>query len=414
MFSKFETMVAFRYLRSKKREAIVSVIAGFSLIGVALGVAALIVVMAVMNGFHKEISSKMSGFNGDIIVKTFRGYIDDYDVIADKIRTIDDVVIASPVIEGQVMAVHKNFNMGALVKGMKLSDLKNKSLVAKHIIQGDIDSLNDNNYILLGYDLADNLRVMAGDPVMLISPQGTSTVIGMVPRIKTFNAGALFKSDMYAYDVGTIFMNLEMAQIYFRLKNRVNIIEVMIKDPHKSEEVVEKISALIGAEYSINDWKTINASYFNVLKTERVVMFLILTLIIIVAAFNIISSLMMLVNDKAKDIAILRTMGASRGAILRIFFLCGSLVGVAGTAIGVAIGLLFALNIDSIRKLLEKVSGNTIFDPIVYYLSSLPSDVQLNDVLLVAILSSGLAFMATIYPARKAARTEPVEGLRYE
>jgi lipoprotein-releasing system permease protein len=205
-----------------------------------------------------------------------------------------------------------------------------------------------------------------------------------------------------------------MAQIYFRLKNRVNIIEVMIKDPHKSEEVVEKISALIGAEYSINDWKTINASYFNVLKTERVVMFLILTLIIIVAAFNIISSLMMLVNDKAKDIAILRTMGASRGAILRIFFLCGSLVGVAGTAIGVAIGLLFALNIDSIRKLLEKVSGNTIFDPIVYYLSSLPSDVQLNDVLLVAILSSGLAFMATIYPARKAARTEPVEGLRYE
>jgi lipoprotein-releasing system permease protein len=407
-------MLALRYLRSKKRQTIVSVIASFSLVGIALGVAALIVVMAVMNGFHKEISAKMTGFNGDIIVRTNEGYIDNFDEIVEKIKKVKDITYASPIIEAQVMASSKNYTSGTLVKGIRFSDLKNKKLVADHVIQGYLDDFNDLNNIILGFDLADSLRLTASKNVTLISPQGISTVLGMVPRVKTFNICALFKSEMYAYDAGTIFMNLEMAQTYFKLKNRVNLIEIMVKDPHKSEIQVEKIRQLLGQKFIISDWKTINAGYFNVLKTERVVMFLILTLIIIVAAFNIISSLIMLVNDKIKDIAILRTIGASRASIMRIFLLCGSLIGLTGTLCGLILGLSFALNIESIRRFLESLTGNIIFDPIVYYLSSLPSDVQINDVLLVAFLASGLSFLATLYPAYKAAKTEPVEGLRNE
>jgi len=413
MFSSFERTIAFRYLRSGKKEGIISVIAGFSLLGVALGVAALIVVMAVMNGFHKEISAKMTGFNGDIEVTNLLGSITDYDSIVAKIKAIEEVTVVTPLVKGEVMATARNFSSGALVKGIKLEDLKDRALIAGNIIEGNIDNFIGSN-VLVGKLLADNLRLYLDEPITLISPSGNNTVIGMVPRLKIFTAGSFFKTDMYLYDNTTIFMPLPMAQIYFKMKDKVNLIEIMLTDPNKSELVVSKIAAILTEDFRVNDWKTLNASYFNVLKTERVVMFSILTLIILVAAFNIISSLIMLVKDKTKDIAILRTMGATRNSILRIFFLCGSVIGLSGTFLGIALGLTFALNIERIKKFLETVTSATIFDPLVYYLSALPADVEFYDVASIGLLATCLSLLATIYPARKAAKTEPVEGLRYE
>jgi lipoprotein-releasing system permease protein len=414
MISYFELLVATRYLRSKKNDTIISVIAGFSLVGVALGVGALIVVMAVMNGFHKEISAKMTGFNGDITIKTYSSYIDNYDDLALKIKTHPDVISAIPMIEGQVMASNGNYAYGALVKGIRTQDLKYKPLVANNINMGNIADF-DNDHILIGHQLAQNLRINKyQNKVTLLSPKGSYTAIGMIPRIKIFEIAGWFKSDMYLYDESTIFMNLEMAQIYFKIKDKVNIIELMVSDPEKSDLIAKELSVMLGDQYLVSDWKTTNESYFNVLKTERVVMFIILTLIILVAAFNIVSSLIMLVKDKSKDIAILRTMGASPKSILKIFLICGLSVGIVGTLIGAAAGLLFAMNIESIRIALQTLSGSVIFDPIIYYLSALPSDLQIADVLKIILLSISLSVIATIYPAYKASKQPPIEGLRYE
>jgi lipoprotein-releasing system permease protein len=414
MISYFELLVATRYLRSKKKDTIISVIAGFSLVGVALGVAALIVVMAVMNGFHKEIAAKMTGFNGDITIKTYSGYIDDYDNLSVKIKAHPDVISAIPMIEGQVMANNGNHASGALVKGIRISDLKYKPLVAGNITMGDLEGFDDE-HILIGYQLAQNLRINKyQNKVTLLSPKGSYTAIGMIPRIKVFEVAAYFQSGMYAYDEATIFMSLEMAQIYFKLKDKVNIIELMVNNPENSDLIAKELSSMLGDGYLVSDWKTTNEGYFNVLKTERVVMFIILTLIILVAAFNIISSLIMLVKDKSKDIAILRTMGASPKSILKIFLICGLSVGIIGTLVGAIAGISFAANIESIRQALQTLSGSVIFDPIIYYLSALPSDLQVSDVVKIILLSITLSVLATIYPAYKASKQSPIEGLRYE
>lgn len=413
MVSRLEWTIACRYLRAKKKENIISVIASFSLLGVALGVAALIVVMAVMNGFHTEVSNKMTGFNGDINIYGRFGGIEQYQYITEAIRQNQEVTSAVPMIEGQVMAVANGTASGAMVKGVSLDDLKTKSIVANNIT-GDFSKFSGPDNIILGSELAAALHVKPGDNVTLVSPKATTTLVGVIPRSKVYHVVGLFQSSMYLYDSTTIFMPLAAAQLFFKFPGVVNNIEVNIKDPNLALEVAQKLSDQLGDTYRITDWQTTNAAYFQVLKTERVVMFLILTLIIIVAAFNIISSLIMLVNEKRHAIAILRTIGATRGTILRIFILCGTMIGFIGTAIGAVLGLSFALNIDKIRQGLEKLTGETLFDPLVYYLYSLPADVHNTDVIKIILMSLSLSLLATIYPAWKAANTDPVEGLRNE
>lgn len=413
-FSPLERMIAFRYLRAKRREGFISVITGFSFIGILLGVATLIVVMSVMNGFRVEITKKILGLSGHITITGYERQLDNYDSISDKVRHVEGVVSAVPVINGQAMALSGENTFGVMVKGMLLSDLMKRPLIADHIVDGSIVRLQGNDSIMLGKALAESLGVGIGDGVTLISPQGRATAIGTMPRMKKYTVVAIFEAGMYEYDSSGIFMPLESAQVFFKYPESVSGIEVMLKDADKSQIMAQNIFNMLDQLYAVRDWQLINASLFNALKVERTVMFLILTLIVFIAAFNIISSLIMLVTDKGRDIAIMRTMGASRASIMRIFFLCGSAIGITGTLAGFGLGISFALNIDSIKKSLEKLIGTQLFDPVIYFLSELPSDVRADDVMKAVFVGLFFSFIATIYPAWKASRQDPAEALRYE
>lgn len=406
--------MAFRYLRAKRREGFISVIAGFSFIGITLGVATLIVVMAVMNGFRVEITKKILGLSGHITVSGYERQLDNYDTIIKKLHDIDGVIAASAVIDGQAMAISGETTTGVMVKGITLSDMQRRPLIADHIIDGAILRFQGKNSIMIGKQLATNLAVGIGDEVTLISPQGRATAIGTMPRMKRYNIVAIFEAGMYEYDSSGVFMPLEAAQVFFQFPQSVSGIEIMVKDPDKSSIMAQDIFNKLEQIYAVRDWQLINASLFNALKVERTVMFLILTLIVFIAAFNIISSLIMLVTDKGRDIAILRTMGASRFSVMKIFFLCGSAIGITGTLTGFVLGISFALNIEDIKQILERMLGTRLFDPVIYFLSELPADVRADDVMKAVFVGLFFSFIATIYPAWKASRQDPAEGLRYE
>ncbi|MDA0781374.1 MAG: lipoprotein-releasing ABC transporter permease subunit [Rickettsiales bacterium] len=414
MFSKIERMIAFRYLRSRRREGFISVIAGFSFIGIALGVATLIVVMAVMNGFRAEITNKILGVSGHIYISSYEREIRGFDELTGGLTQIEGVKSLSPIIDGQAMVTTKYTTTGAVVKGIRLLDVKEKPLIADNIKDGDIEDFALENRIILGSKLANRLGVFVGEKVTLISPKGRATALGTMPKLKSYYVAAIFEAGMYEYDNNIILMPLESAQLFFSFPDSVNSIEIMTDNPQHSELIVRKIESVLEGLFIVSDWKTSNATLFNALKVERTVMFLILTLIVFIAAFNIISSLIMLVNDKSNDIAILRTIGATRGMILRIFFLCGASIGVVGTLLGFILGISFASNIESIRSKLESITGNKLFDPVIYFLSELPSDIQATDVAWSVGMGLLFSFLATIYPAYKAARQDPAEALRYE
>jgi lipoprotein-releasing system permease protein len=414
MFSPVERMIAFRYLRSRRREGFISVIAGFSFIGIALGVATLIVVMAVMNGFRAEITNKILGLNGHIVVTSYEGPIPDFDKLVNELKKTDSVTAVNPIIDGQVMVTTRSTTTGAMVKGIRLSDISERKLIAGNIKSGSLVDFQGMDDVILGSKLADRLGVGVGDKVTLISPNGTSTALGTIPRLKSYNVAGTFEAGMYEYDNNMIFMPLEAAQLFFKFPDSVSGVELFIKNSNDSITIREKINAALEGNYVVQDWQSINASLFGALKVERTVMFLILTLIVFIAAFNIISSLIMLVNDKGNDIAILRTMGATKGMIMRIFFLCGASIGVVGTLLGFVLGISFAMNIESIRKVLESLIGTKLFDPVIYFLSELPSDVQADDVIWSVSMGLIFSFLATIYPSWKAAKQDPAEALRYE
>lgn len=415
MFSSFERKIAFRYLKPSRKEGFISVIAGFSFLGILLGVATLIIVMSVMNGFREKLIDSILGFNGHIAIHSVnpRG-MTNFDPIKDTVRNIKGIQSATPLIERQAMITHKGRALGGLVHGIRLEDLRARTLISSKITFGTLDDFTQENAIVLGRRMAEKLGVLPGDFVSLVAPEGSSTAFGTVPRMRQFKVAGIFNVGMIQYDSGIAFIPLGAAQKFFRMPETVSGLEVFIDQPDSVRAMTQTLKESLGPSVRLLDWQAMNAGYSTALQVERNVMFIILTLIIVVAAFNIISTLIMLVKDKGPDIAILRTMGATRGHILRIFILTGASIGVVGTLVGSALGLLFALNIESIRKGLEKLLGLNLFNPEVYFLSQLPAKVDWMEVATVVITALVLVFVATIIPARRAARLDPVEALRYE
>lgn len=414
MFSAFEWMMAMRYLRARKREGFVSVITWFSLLGIAIGVATLIIVMSVMNGFRGELMNRILGLNGHVNVYAPTGSMNGYDAKADIIRGVKGVISATPLIEGQVMATTSGQARGAVLRGIKSEDLRLRPMLANNIMAGSLDNFGPDNSIVIGTEMARRLGARVGDTITIISPKGQPTAFGTVPRMRAFRVVATFSIGMFEYDSGFAFIPLHAAQVFFQMPDRVSNLEVFVEDTDKTTEMGLTIKSALDDQARVFDWQKTNASFFNAIQVERNVMFMILTLIILVAAFNIISSLIMLVKDKGRDIAILRTMGATRGTIMRVFFIAGASIGVVGTLGGFAIGLWFSLNIETIRQWIQNVTGTELFAAEIYFLSQLPSRVDPLEVLATVLMALGLSFLATLYPSWRAARLDPAEALRYE
>lgn len=415
MFSPFERLVASRYLRPRKEEGFVSVIAIFSLLGIALGVATLIIVMAVMNGFRQELLSRILGINGHLTVygAPTTGLVD-YAGLAERLHGLPEVVTVDAMVEGQVMVTANTVARGAIVRGFDLDDLRRKTILSGNIVAGSIDRLAEDGVVMIGTRLAERLGLSVGDAITLISPQGNVTAFGTIPRVRAYTVGALYEIGMFEYDAGFVFMPLGAAQTFFRLSDAVTALEVFVDDPQRAPDLVRSVYAAAGPEVRVHDWQRANASFFNAIQVERNVMFLILTLIILVAAFNIVSSLIMLVKDKGRDVAILRTMGATRGNIMRVFFLAGASIGVIGTLAGLVLGVAFAANIETIRQWIQSLTGTELFAAEIYFLSRLPAEIDPLEVVSVVAMALGLSFLATLYPSWRAARIEPAEALRYE
>ncbi len=413
MFSPFERMVAWRYLRSKKAEGFVSVIAGFSFAGIMLGVATLIIVMSVMNGFRQELFDRILGLNGHMNVYAYNGEMDYYEEMRASLLPIEGVKEVIPIIEGQSLVSYAGNSSGVMVRGMKPIDFNERETLRSSIIQGELADFSGSK-IALGKVLAAKLRVVPGDKVNLMSPKVRSTPFGSIPRQRAYEVGTIFDVDMYEYNKGFVFMPLEAAQKFFQYPGAVTGLEIFIDDPDDLDVVRHSVALEIDGRAGVYDWRDTNQSFFNALEIERNVMFLILTLIILVAAFNIISSMIMLVKDKGHDIAIMRTMGAKRSSMLKIFILTGASIGFVGTMVGAAVGIAFALNIDSIRHWLESLTGWTIWEAEIRWLSQIPAEIDWSEVSTVLIMAFTLSILATLYPAWRAARLDPVEALRYE
>ena len=416
VFSAFEVTVACRYLRARRRDGFISVIAGFSLAGIGLGVATLIIVMSVMNGFRAELMDRILGLNGHLAVSAPLGDgLNDFDSVAKRLRSVEGVVRVTPIIEGQAMATVRGTAGGALVRGIRPADITKHPSLRNNIIQGKLADFKNKNDIVIGNRFAERFGLSVGDKITLIAPSQRVTVFGSVPRLKNFRIKAIFQIGMYEYDNSFLFVTLKTARTFFKTgAGKISSLEVMLTSPDLVQIIRSKISIKAGVPISILDWQKTNASFFNAIQVERNVMFLILTLIIVVAAFNVISGLIMMVNDKGRDIAILRAMGATRGMIMRIFLLSGMAVGFVGTAAGFVLGLAFSLNIEAIRRWLEMLTDTQLFQAEIYFLSQLPAKVDPVEVATVTGMALSLSFLATLFPSWRAARLDPVEALRYE
>ena len=413
-FAPFEWMMAFRYLRSRRREAFISIISWLSFFGIMLGVATLIIVMAVMNGFRSELLDKILGINGHLIIQPIDTELTDYDGIASRIAGVEGVDFVIPFVEGQILASGPGGSSGALVRGMSKDSIDKLHLVSQKVLQGSFDDFDAGNGVALGSRLARSLGVVVGDSVKLISPNGAVTPMGVAPRIKAYPVKAIFEIGMSEYDSSFVFMPLADAQAYFNQDERVTAIEVYLDDPDAVGELRVPVEDAVGRQVYVTDWRFRNVTFFSALEVERNLMFIILTLIILVAALNIISGLIMLVKDKGSDIAILRTMGATRASIMRIFMITGAAIGFVGTFAGFLLGLIVCLNIESIRQFVSWITSTELFSPELYFLSKLPAEMNAGETISVLLIALLLSFLATIYPAWRAATLDPVEALRYE
>ncbi len=413
-FAPFEWMLSLRYLRARRREGFISVIAGFSFLGIMLGVTTLIIVMAVMNGFRTELLAKILGLNGHILIQPLDSPLTDYEQVAQRIAAIKGVTLAAPIVEGEALASSPFKANGVLVRGIRSADLSRLGSIATNITQGTLDGFDQGQGVVIGQRLADQLSLRAGDRITLVAAQGAVTPMGTMPRIKTYKVAATFQIGMSEYDSSFMFMPLTEAQAYFNQDRVVSNIEVYVDRPDDVERYAKLITEAAKRPIFMVDWRRRNRVFFTALQVERNVMFLILTLIVLVAALNIVSGLIMLVKDKSADIAIMRTMGATQGAIMRIFVITGASIGVVGTFIGFIAGTIVCLNIESIRQFLSWVFHTEIFSKEVYFLSKLPAEMSFGETSAVVVLSLTLSLLATLYPAWRAARLDPVDALRYE
>lgn len=413
MFNLFERKVAFRYFRSKG-ERLTTLFSGFSIIGICLGVATLIIVMSVMNGFRDELTKEILGFNGHLRISSATSQtLQNPQEILKELKQVKGIASASPVIDNQAMVLKENFASGVMVQGIDSKDLEAKKGIVASIENGSLNGFDEGNNIIIGSRLAAKYQLRTGDSLTLVSPKGTTTAFGTVPKMRQFTVKGIFNVGMYLYDSSAVFMALKAAEKFFDLPG-VTGIEIYLNKADEAPRKRKEIMNLLGLDYTITDWQMTNASYFNALQVERNVMFLILTLIIIIAAFNIISSLTMLVKDKKQDIAILRTLGATRGQVMRIFFLTGATSGFIGTTAGLILGVVFTLNIETIRQWIQALTHTQLFNAEIYYLSHLPAKMDSSEVVVVTAMALTLSFLATLIPAWRAARLDPVEALRHD
>jgi lipoprotein-releasing system permease protein len=417
MFGPFERMVAGRYLRARKGERFVSVIAVFSLVGIALGVATLIVVTSVMSGFQVELVQRILGVNGHITIDAYAGQrIDAYAPLVAQIKALPDVAAVTPVLDGQaLLSTEGGGARGGLVRGITLDDLRALRPISGHILAGSLDGFAGDDAIAIGVGLANAYRLRIGDPLTVISPEGAATAFGTIPRVRAYKVVAIFDSGLNDYNTGVVFLPLAAAQVFFQKPGAVTGIEIRLDDPDRIAAVARPLNALIqGRPVYARDWRHANDTIVGVLQVQKDTMFIVLGMIVLVAAFNVVSSLIMLVKDKRGDIAVLRTIGASSFAVMRIFLMCGAFVGVSGTLTGAIIGIVFCRNIHAIQHVVEDISGGHVFDASVFMLSELPSTIDWGDVARVVGLGLALSLLATLYPSWRAARTDPVEALRHE
>ena len=427
-FAAYEWMFALRYLRARRKEGFISVISGFSFLGIMLGVATLIVVMAVLNGFRNELLDKILGFNGHAMITMVDGSpIKDFDAMSKRLATVNGVKGIMPFVEGQALASSQHNNTGALVRGVHEAALMNMKAISnanlRTALHGEpgvqdgkasLEGFEDSGGVAIGSRLAKKHQLGLGSTLTIVSPNGPETIMGNAPRIRDYPVVAVFTIGMSEYDEGIVYMPLAEAQDYFVVEEGVSAIEVTVDDPDNIGGMLTGLAAAAGSDTEITTWKQRNQAFFNALTVERNVMFLVLTMIILVAALNIISGLIMLVKDTGRAIAIMRTMGATRGSIQRIFFLTGAAIGVAGTLAGFVFGLLICLNVESIRQFIQWLSGVDPFNSELYYLSQLPADMDSWQTMWIVLMSLGLSFLATLYPSWRAASLDPVEALRYE
>ncbi|QJT94240.1 lipoprotein-releasing ABC transporter permease subunit [Wolbachia endosymbiont of Diaphorina citri] len=405
----FEFTMAIRYLRAKNSR-FCSIMALFSIIGIALGVATLIVVMSVMNGFRAKLLDSVLGINGHINVYFDRSINSDYHAVLKSIEKIPGVLKATSMTNDQVVVAANGGIAGSVVRGVSAKDLFNNTTVTNNVIVGNVEKFDEG--VIIGARLAEALNIDYGDNIILVSPEGFDVLLDEMPRMKEYKVVAIFDMGMFEYDNTLIYMPMKSAQAFFNYKDSVRNIEVFIDDIAVANKLANAIVEETGMK--AESWQSQQSHYVNALKTERNVMFLILTLIIVVAAFNIVSSLMMIVQEKKSAIAIMRTFGATSGSIMRIFCACGLLIGFTGTCLGFTIGIIFSLNIENIRVFLENITNIKLFDPMIYFFSSLPVILVSKDVVNISALALFLSFLATIPPALKAAAQDPVEILRYE
>jgi lipoprotein-releasing system permease protein len=411
-FGAFERMVAFRYLRARRQEGFVSVIAIFSLLGIALGVATLIVVMAVMNGFRVEFISNIVGINGYLRVSSAAGPLTGFDDLVRRIRQVPGITGVRPLVEGQALASTPKTSTGVLVRGLRAEDIASQPMLAKGIARETLDQFSDDSAVL-GWRLLDKLGLHVGDSVSLLVPEHDAASPNAIPRARSFRIAGTFDVGMSQYDGYFVLMPLDAAQRFFGTGEGVSGLEIFASDPDQLGAQRRTVAAIVGPGARVLDWQQNFAGYLNVVAIQRNVMFLILALIVLVAAFNIISGMIMLVKSKGRDIAILRTMGATRAMVLRIFILSGASIGVIGTLAGFAVGVEFAQHIEAVRSFLQGIFHVDLFNPEQYFLSEIPARIYASDVIAVVTMAFALSLLATVYPAWRASRLDPVEALRY-
>ena len=413
MIKSPEWFIAWRYLWASRKEGFVAVIAGFSFLGIVIGVATLIIVMSVMNGFREELVSRVIGFNGHVLISE-QGKVRDVSAVQQRVEAIEGILYTAPLVQKQVLVTSQNEACGAIVQGLTADVLKKRPLITENITQGILqDFLDHRDRAMVGVGLARKLNIHVGDTLKLTTPQMSRTAFGSFPKTKFFKVAALFNSGMYEYDQNFLFIPLSASQALFSLEDTVSALEIFVQDPENLDHIKRTLHQQF-PEYYIHDWQKVNEKFFSTLEVQKNIMFLILMLIVLVAAFNIISCLMMLVKDKTRDIAVLQALGVSQRSILRIFMYVGSSIGGIGTIVGTSVGLLISYKLDAIRQGLEYISGYKLFREEIYFLAHLPSKVHLSQAGSVCALAIGLSLLATWYPARKASRLDPVEGLRYE